>query len=93
MVIYALGKNVKKAQALAAIEDPIEFAFAISDLEKDLKVTKRKTAPAPEKTVRGNAAVSGTVNSQLERLRAEAEKTGNYTKVAAYKAQLRAKGK
>lgn len=93
LVIYELGRNVKKARLLAAIEDPIEFAFAISDLEKDLKSTKRKSSPAPEKTVRGNAAVSGTVNSQLERLRAEAEKTGNYTKVAAYKAQLKAKGK
>ena len=58
-----------------------------------MKVTNRKAAPPPEKTVRGNGAVSGTVDSQLERLRAEAEKTGNYTKVNAYKMQLRNKGK
>lgn len=93
LVIYALGKNPKKAKELAAIKDPVKFAFAIADLQKDLKVTTRKTAPAPEKTVRGNASVSGTVDSQLEKLRAEAEKTGNYTKVVAHKKQMREKGK
>lgn len=93
LLVYALGKNPKKAKELASIKDPVKFAFAVANLENQLKVTNRKAAPAPEKTVRGNAAVSGTVDSQLERLRAEAEKTGNYTKVTAYKAQLRAKGK
>lgn len=93
LLVYALGKNPKKAKELASIKDPVKFAFAVANLENQLKVTNRKAAPAPEKTVRGNAAVSGTVDSQLERLRAEAEKTGNYTKVHAYKAQQRAKGK
>jgi hypothetical protein len=93
LVIYALGKNEKKAKELASIKDPVKFAFAVAKLEKDLKVTNRKAPPPPEKKLSGTAPSSGSVDSTLERLRSEAEKTGNYTKVVAYKKQLRAKGK
>jgi len=88
-VVYALGKNPKKAKELAAIKDPLYFAYALSDLEKEIKVTNRKAAPPPEKTVSGTGRSSGAVDSTLERLRADAEKTGNYTKVVAYKQQKR----
>lgn len=95
LVVYALGKNQKKAKELASITDPVKYAFAVANLENQLKVTNRKAAPPPEKTVRstGGAAVSGTVDSTLERLRAEADKTGDYSKVHAYKQQQRNKGK
>lgn len=88
-VVYALGKNPKKAKELAAIKDPLYFAYALSDLEKEIKVTNRKAAPPPEKTVSGTGRSSGAVDSTLERLRADAEKSGNYTKVVAYKQQKR----
>ena len=91
LVVYALGKNPKKAQELAAISDPVKFAFAVAKLEKDMKVTPRKTAPLPESTVRGNARVSAGVDSTLERLRAEADRTGDRTKVASYMKQQAAK--
>lgn len=84
-VVYALGKSPKKAKELAAITDPIKFAFAVAKLEAQLKVTSRKPAAAPEKPVSGTGRVSGAVDSTLERLRAEAAKTGNYSKVVAYK--------
>ncbi len=90
LVIYALGKNPKKAAELAKIEDPVKFAFAVAKLEKELKVTNRKAAPAPERMVSSTGRVSGAVDSTLERLRAEAEKTGNYTKVIQYKRQKQA---
>ena len=93
LVIYAIGKNEKKAKELASINDPVKFAFAVAKLEKDLKVTNRKAPPPPEKKVTGTAPSSGSVDSTLERLRSDAEKSGNYTKVMAYKKQLRAKGK
>jgi hypothetical protein len=89
LVIYALGKNPKKAAELAKIEDPVKFAFAVAKLEKELKVTNRKAAPAPERMVSSTGRVSGAVDSTLERLRAEAEKTGNYTKVHQYKQNKR----
>lgn len=89
-VVYALGKNPAKAKELASIKDPLYFAYALSDLEKEIKVTNRKAAPPPEKAVSGTGRSSGAVDSTLERLRADAEKTGNYTKVVAYKQQKRA---
>lgn len=92
ILILALGRNQAKAKELAAITDPVDFTWAVAQLEKDLKVTSRK-APPPEKVVRGSAPVSGGADSTLERLRQEAEKTGNYSKVAEYKRQLRNKGK
>lgn len=91
LVIYALGKNPKKAKELAAITDPVKFAFAVAKLESQLKVTSRKAPPPPEKSIRGTAPVSGAVDSTLDRLRAEAEKTGDMTKVIRYKAEQRRK--
>lgn len=90
-VFYALGKNEGKAKELASIKDPVKFAFAVAKLEKEIKVGKRKgkTPPPPERTVKGTGKKSGTVDSTLERLRAEAEKTGDYTKVHAYRQKKR----
>ena len=90
LVIYALGKNPKKAKELSDIKDPVKFAFAVAKLEKELKVTNRRAAPPPERIVSGTGRVSGAVDSTLERLREEAARTGNMTKVIQYKAQKRA---
>jgi hypothetical protein len=91
LVIYALGKNPAKAKELAAIKDPVEFAFAVARMEAQMKVNGKRPATAPEAKVVGSSSPSGTVNSQLERLRAEAAKTGDYTKINAYKSKLRSK--
>ena len=91
LVIYALGKNPKKAKELAAIDDPVKFAFAVAKLESNLKIGNRKAATQPERTVSATAPSSGAVDSTLERLREEAARTGNMDKVMAYKrAQKRA---
>ena len=92
LVVYALGKNRKKAAELASITDPVRFAVAVGKLETQLKVTTRKSPPPPAKTVTGTARVSGAVDSTLDRLRAEAEKTGDYTKVLKYKQQKKKAG-
>lgn len=92
LVVYALGKNRKKAAELANITDPVRFAVAVGKLETQLKVTTRKSPPPPAKTVTGTARVSGAVDSTLDRLRAEAEKTGDYTKVLKYKQQKKKAG-
>lgn len=89
LLVYALGKNPKKAKELSSISDPVKFAFAIAKLETQLKVTNRKAAPPPEKAVQGTGRISGSVDSTLDRLRAEAEKSGDYSKVMAYKRQKR----
>ena len=92
LVVYALGKNPKKAKELAAITDPVKFAFAIAKLESQLKIQPRKTAPPPERTApTGNAPISAATDNTLERLRAEGMRTGDMTKVIRYKQQLREK--
>ena len=93
LVVYALGKNPAKAKELAEIKDPVKFAFAVAKLEKDLKVTNRRQAPAPERIISGTGRSSGAVDSTLERLREDAARTGNMTKVIAYKAQKRSASK
>ena len=86
LIIYALGKNTSKAKELASITDPVKFAFAVAKLETQLKVTNRKAAAAPERTIAtGGGRISGSVDSTLDRLREEALKTGDMSKVMAYK--------
>lgn len=89
LMVYALGSAPKKLKELAAITDPIKFTVAITKLESDMKVSKTKAAPAPERVVRGNVAGAAAVDSQLERLRKEARQTGDYTKVTDFQRQQR----
>jgi hypothetical protein len=91
LLIYALGKNPKKAAELAAITNPVAFAAAIGRLEASLKVTSRKPSAAPETLVSGNAPKSGAIDNTLDRLRADADRTGDYSKVMAYKRQAKRK--
>lgn len=95
LVVYALGKSKTELQRLAAIKDPIEFAAEVREVENTrMKVEKRKGTPPPppEKPLK-TAATSkgGAVDSQLERLREDAARTGDYTKVTEYRRQQRAK--
>ena len=85
LLIYALGKNSKKAKELAQIDDPVKFAFAVAKLESQLKISNRKAATRPEGKVSATAPLKGAVDSTLERLREEASKSGNMDKVMAYK--------
>jgi hypothetical protein len=86
LLIYAIGRNAKRAKELASINDPVKFAFAVAKLETQLKVTNRKAATAPERTINsGGGRLSGAIDSTLERLRAEALKTGDLSKVMDYK--------
>jgi hypothetical protein len=91
-LVYALGRHPQELRKLAQITDPIEFAFAAGRLEKEVKMERRKVTTSPESEVRGSAPLSGMTDKTLERLEAEAVRTGDRTKVVAYKRQLKAKG-
>jgi hypothetical protein len=92
-MVYALGKTPKKLQELASIKDPVKFAVAVGKLETEVKVTKRtSTKPAPETTVTSRGS-NKTSTATLERLQAEADKTGDRTKVAAFLRNQRQAGK
>ena len=88
-LIYALGKSPAKLKELASITDPIKFAFAVARLETKMKTTTRKPATAPEKPLRGSGGSPGAAVDQLERLQAEADRTGDRTKVVQYLRQKR----
>ncbi len=93
LVVYALGKNTRKAKELASINDPVKFAFALGQLETQLKVTQRKAPPPPDKQIQGSAPVTGSVDSTLARLEKEADRTGDRSAIRAYNKSLKAKGK
>lgn len=90
LLFYALGKSTAKAQELAKINDPVQFAWAVAQMETQLKVAPRSVAPAPERRVSGSAPGSA-VDSTLAKLREEADKTGDYSRVIAYKNSQRQK--
>ncbi|KQE29063.1 hypothetical protein [Acinetobacter nosocomialis] len=89
LLIYHLGKNPQKAKELAAITDPILFSFAAAKIDAQIKMTARKPSTSPERKPSGSAALSGSVDNTLAKLRADAEKTGDYTKVNEYKQKLK----
>lgn len=85
LVVYALGKNPGKLKELAGIGDLAEFTYAVANLEAQLKITTKKAAPPPPEKKLDTVSTTGALDNQLERLRADAEKTGDYSKVHAYK--------
>lgn len=89
LVVYALGKNPGKVKELAGITDNVKLAFAVAKLEAQLKMTKRKPASNPEGSLQGSGAVAGTSEATLKRLEAEADKTGDRTKLQAYKKKMK----
>ena len=91
LLIYHLGKHPEKAKELAGITDPIQFAFEAAAIDAQLKVQTRKPQTSPERKVTGSGSLSGTTDSTLEKLRATAAKTGDYTPVIKYKQQKRQK--
>jgi hypothetical protein len=93
MVVYALGKNPKKAKELASITDPVKFAFAVAKLEAPVESRTPQNPAPPRRRNPQHRTISGTVDSNLDRLRSEAERTGDYSKVYRYKQQLKAKAR
>lgn len=82
---YVLGRNPKVAKELAAEANPVKFTFKLARLVEKMKVQPKKSAPPPERVVRSAVAGAAAVDNTLERLRKDAEKTGDLSKVLAYK--------
>lgn len=87
-LVLGLGLNPAKAKELAAIKDPVKFTAALVRLEAQMKVTTRR-APAPERAISGTAPKSGAVDAKLRQLEEEADRTGDRSKVVAYKRSLK----
>lgn len=88
LLIYHLGKNPQKAKELAAITDPIQFAFAAAKIDAQIKMTARKPSTSPERKPGGSASYNNGSDKRLEELEREADRTGNRSKLIAYKKSL-----
>ncbi len=91
LIMYALGRNMKLLEGLAKVADPVKFAFAVADIQRKLVMTKRKPGTRPESTLPSSsasaaAALSGE-DKKLDSLREEAARTGDMTKLIAYRRQ------
>jgi len=84
-LVYALGRHPAKLAEIAAETDPVRQILMLHDLEKKV-VAKRKSPPPPEADTiqRGSAPIMGS-DKTLERLEKEAARTGDRTKLIAYK--------
>ena len=80
-LIYAIGKNPERVKELAK-KDAIDFLWTVAQLEPQMKIAPTKP-PAPETRVSPSGRVAPVVD--LEKLREEARRTGDYTKVIAAK--------
>ncbi len=93
-VVLALHKYPGRLAAITAEPDPFLQAVAILDIERNLKVTSRRTAPPPESETiqRGSARITTpNADKEEERLLAKAQKTGNMDEYRAYKAARKKK--
>jgi hypothetical protein len=91
-LVYALSKSPARLIELSHITDPVKFTVAVAKLEIALS-SRKTTRPAPEPRISSERSATGhsASSSQLEKLRDEAARTGDYSKVVAYKKQMAAK--
>lgn len=85
-LVYALSKSPGRLIELSKISDPVKFTAASVRMEIAL-ATKKTPRPAPEARITGERTSAGSSvgSSHLDKLRSEAERTGDYSKVVAYK--------
>ena len=89
---YALGKNPGVAKKLAAIDDPVRFAFAVARvLNKDLSVKPKTAPPPPDRVVRSGVPGAVVGDSKLAELHRKAQETGNFDAYLKYKREKAAK--
>jgi len=89
-MVYALGRSHKSLSELAKIKNLVKFAAALAVLEaQKLRVTTSPETPGPERKI--SSATGGAVSSkanydrELAKLEAEAEKTGDRTKIRLFR--------
>lgn len=88
-LVYALGRNPKRLQELAAIKDPVKFTYALGKVAALMKTATRKPATAPETGVRGGSPGVTSTATRQDALLKKAQATGDYTEY--FKAQRAAR--
>lgn len=88
-MVVALNNSPAKLQALAELDD-MQFAKQIVLMEANMANTKRNPNK-PKPTSHKLEGTAGGGDRQLEKLEAEADKTGDRSKIHAYKRKMRNK--
>lgn len=92
-VVYALGKNSPAQLERLSKLDDIQFAKQIVLMEMQMSSkTKSRNQNKPKPKTHELEGAAGGADTRLAKLEAEAAKTGDRSKVAAYKKQLKSKG-
>lgn len=91
-IVFALSRDPAAFERFAELSDPFEVAREIGAMEAKLTATKSKRErPQAESGRVVGGAPSGT-SQNLQKLEAEAEKSGDYTALFAARAAARKKG-
>lgn len=89
-VVYALGKNSPAQLDRLSKLDDIQFAKQIVLMEMQMSSkTKSRNQNKPKPKTHELEGVAGGADTRLAKLEAEADRTGDRSKVAAYKKQMR----
>lgn len=92
-VVYALGKNSPAQLERLSKLDDVQFTKQIVLLEQQMSSkTKSRNPNKPKPKTHELEGAAGGADTRLAKLEAEADKTGDRSKVAAYKKQLKSKG-
>lgn len=78
-LVYVLGKNPARAKTLAAIADPVDFAYAAADLAGQVKVERKSPPPPTDTPVRGSTTGAALASQGLESLKEKGRRTGDYS--------------
>lgn len=92
-VVYALGKNSPAQLERLSKLDDIQFAKQIVLMEQQMSSkTKSRNQNKPKPKTHELEGAAGGADTRLAKLEVEADRTGDRSKVAAYKKQLKSKG-
>lgn len=87
-LVIALGSSPETLRKLASIKSDAKFIKELAKVEMNVKVQPKKTPPPPERTISGSGKTPGATANKLDSLRAEAEKSGDYSNYFAEKRRL-----
>lgn len=88
-LVFALGQNESVLQELSKIKSDGQFIKKLVQIEGKTQVTTKQKAPPPERRVSGGGRAPGSSQSRLDELRAEAERSGDFTKYYEYKRSIK----
>lgn len=81
-----LHRKPELLEQVSKITDPVDYVYAVADLQNKVRTAPRKKpSTSPERKVDTSARISSTKDAQLEKLREQAAKTNDYSKVREYK--------